>query len=318
MNSSFASAGQFPAKILRMKGLAEQVKRQTIPPIHLQFIPTNRCNLNCRFCSCQKRDFNKEMTLAKAREILWQFGKLGMQCMTITGGGEPCLWSPLSEFLLCAASDDISVGLVTNGTKLSYVTEDALKTLKWCRISCSDEANRIDAFRTVIDRVPGVDWAFSYVVTSTPNADNFIEHVRFAREHNFTHMRVVANIIDLDHAADFSEFKAHAANEARELIIIWQDRQTFTRGMSSCLISLLKPVIGPDGEIYPCCGAQYARANMDLDLAQEMRMGDISRAYRIWAEQKYFDGSKCDRCYYGAYNELLGMIQEPLMHELFV
>ena len=69
MNSSFASAEQFPLKVIRRRGLVDRVREGAIPPVHVQFLPMNRCNLKCGFCSCKARDRGQEMTLEQAREI---------------------------------------------------------------------------------------------------------------------------------------------------------------------------------------------------------------------------------------------------------
>jgi len=318
MKASFASAGQFPLKLLTLRGLVERIKHGEIPPVHVQFIPTNRCNLKCGFCSCRARDREQEMSLDEAREMLRTFVRLGMETMTITGGGEPCLWGPLSEFIGLAVAEGVGVGLVTNGTKLSGLKASAVEQLAWCRISCSDEANRIGTFWTVVEAAKSVDWAFSYVFTAAPDMANFHEHVKFAREHKFTHMRAVSNITDLESAPDMEAVRLLTRETAGDLEMIYQDRQTFTRGAERCLISLLKPVIGPDGKLYPCCGVQYARGEMDLSLPDAMCMGSVGEARQIWAQQRAFDGRVCERCYYDGYNGLMEMVQGRLKHEAFV
>ena len=318
MNSSFASAEQFPLKVIRRRGLVDRVREGAIPPVHVQFLPMNRCNLKCGFCSCKARDRGQEMTLEQAREMLQTFTRLGMESMTITGGGEPCLWEPLSQFIGLTVREGVGVGLVTNGTMLTRLTPTAVEQLCWCRISCSDEANRISGFWTVVESAQTVDWAFSYVLTAKPNIENFIAHVKFARAHGFTHVRAVGDIIDLEHAPDFEGIKAAAQEAAGDMPVIYQTRQRFVRGAKRCLISLLKPVVGPDGKLYPCCGTQYARSEMDLSLPDAMCMGLVEEARQIWARQLCFDGAGCERCYYEAYNGLLELLGEHLQHEAFV
>ena len=64
-----------------------------------------------------------------------------------------------------------------------------------------------------------------------------------------------------------------------------------TAGTKNCWVSLLKPVIRPDGGVCPC-----------LDRC-DVSMGDD--LLKIYAAQKPFDGSKCERCYNSGYNEIL-------------
>ena len=84
------------------------------------------------------------------------------------------------------------------------------------------------------------------------------------------------------------------------------------------LISLLKPVIGADGLLYPCCGTQYAMFPPPGDYDDLMCMGPAIELYSIYQEQKHFDGSQCVRCYYDEYNALLEQIIIPLEHKEFV
>jgi len=64
----------------------------------------------------------------------------------------------------------------------------------------------------------------------------------------------------------------------------------FTHGRKDCWVSLLKPVISADGQIFPCW-------------VQDVSMGDD--LLKLYTKQKPFDGSKCEFCYSDGYNEML-------------
>jgi len=65
----------------------------------------------------------------------------------------------------------------------------------------------------------------------------------------------------------------------------------FTDGAKHCWSSLLKPVIGTDGRVYPC-----------LECC-DVSMGDD--LLKIYAKQKPFNGSKCEQCYNSELNKML-------------
>ena len=53
LRKSYASASEFPTKLVH---ISVTDKERNIKPIHVNFYPTNKCNLKCKFCSCADRD----------------------------------------------------------------------------------------------------------------------------------------------------------------------------------------------------------------------------------------------------------------------
>jgi organic radical activating enzyme len=319
--ASYTAANQMPAKILRDDALVESVVGGYIPPIHAQIIPTNRCNLNCGFCSCKNRDKGMEIEPNRLMLALYRLRDLGCKSVTITGGGEPLLYHALPEIVKTCRELDIETGLVTNGVALEHCQLSILQGLRWCRISCSDEADRRGQFGAGISRVdPGtVDWSLSYVVSANPNLDRIADYIDFANGHNMTHIRIVTDLLDTAGAPSMENLKAAIrARGVDDSRVIYQGRKAYHHGCSDCRIALLKPVIGPDGLLYPCCGVQYARESMDLDLPDDMIFGSVEEIMEMWVGQQPFDGSRCVRCYYGAYNDCLRLMSTPVDHEAFV
>jgi len=246
---------------------------------------------------------------------------LGCRSITITGGGEPLMHPEINEILMACSRRDIKVGLVTNGLLLQKVETRALSTIIWCRISCSGERNLFDEAANIIKdaiaRARNIDWAFSYVITKSFSITNILNYVDFANQYKFTHVRLVSDLVDLDSAPDMKMIKDILEKED-DSRVIYQSRKTFTQGQSDCFISLLKPVIGADGFIYPCCGAQYAHYKQDLDLADNMRLCHVKDIMDLYRGQRIFNGSQCYRCYYQNYNELLSVLLGKVEHKEFV
>lgn len=298
---SYTAASELPVKLLRCASVAEGLDDGRIPPVHIQFIPTNRCNLACSFCSCAERTRSDEMSLDEALDVIWHFARLGTKAVTITGGGEPLLHPDLPAIVSEFAANDIQMGLVTNGCLLPKVSLSMLRKLTWCRISASDEREMPDLASTV--EAVATDWAFSYVLSSEPNIENLERHLRFAEEHDFTHVRIVSDLLSPD-SVPIDQVRKQVDSP----LAIWQGRKEWTRGAKECRISQLKPVIGANGQVYPCCGVQYAHAKADLDLPASMSMGH----WRDFGER--FSGSQCARCYYDDYNKVLAMMDSDIDH----
>jgi len=307
--NSYTAASTFPVKLLHTNIL----NKEKIMPVHIQLTPTNACNLNCSFCTCGNRDKKKQLTLREIKWILRVCAKRGTKAMTITGGGEPLLHPQINEIIDYAGKKKIEVGLVTNG--ILFKNLEHHKNLIWCRISSADD--RIpdyDSIRYGIQINPQTDWAFSHVVTKNPDYKIIQSLIDFANEYNFTHIRLVSDVLNLEAIPSMDIIKNNLKNDEK---VIYQGRKNSTVGTECCLISLLKTVIAPEG-IFPCCGAQFAIYNQPRAMIEKMKMGDIKDLPEILDEQRYFNGSVCDVCYYSQYNEILKLFKETLEHINFV
>ena len=316
MLSSFSAAGTMPAKLLR----TQPIVKGKILPRHVQLCPTNVCNLNCAFCSCAGRKRKEAISWKRMSHLLPRLAGFGTQAVTLTGGGEPLCYPQINDVISRLAVFNIKVGLVSNGYLFhDKLTPHTTRELTWSRISCSDDRDLDKLFASIaptIETAPDVDWAFSYVVTAKPDWIKLNKVIVFANEYLFTHVRIVGNLMDIENSPSMDEVRGNIFTPDHR--VIYQGRKDFDHGDERCLISLLKPVIAADGNVYPCCGAQYAIANGTGDFPAEMNMGPMEDLNQIVNGQKYFDGSVCDRCYYKAYNTTLDMMTTPLSHEEFV
>lgn len=312
--NSFISANALPSKLVIDESMIEDVKAHAIKPLHVQINPTNRCPLNCSFCSCSARDKEKEISWPVLCEMLYRFKRLGAQAVTITGGGDPLAYPAINEMLDFCDELGLKIGLVTNGLLFGRVNLASLAKVTWCRVSISQENSAVyDHLQRVVD-VP-IDWAFSYVLLGADDIEPLSRALRYANENSFTHVRVVDDILGKE--SRIAEVKKEML--ADDSLAIYQGRKQYDRGSRRCLVSLLKPNISADGRVMPCCGAQYAQDPPALDYAETMSMGGIDELKTIYGRQKYFDGSVCSRCYYRSYNDILNILwdRRDIKHEEF-
>jgi len=324
--ASFTAADAMPVKLLQNHKLVESiVKNKTIPPLHVQLIPTNRCNLKCSFCSCDNEDRSIEMSKIQAVEIARQLKALGTEGITITGGGEPLLWPHLSTLLIALKAFNMKSGLVTNGVLLQRLDAKSLNNLTWCRISQGDAREKwsqrfLDRLSGIIESAPDVGWAFSYVVSNKPDLEKIVNLLKFADNHNFTHVRLVSDLLCTDQIPmDDLRFKLIEITEKMKTPVIFQDRKEPEKG-HNCRVCYLRPVITPDSKVYACCGAQYALAKPTLNFPPELCLGNVSQLPKIIAKSSEpFEGAKlCEYCYYGNYNRTLDMLMTDTMHKEFI
>jgi MoaA/NifB/PqqE/SkfB family radical SAM enzyme len=313
---SYTAADILPAKVVQQQHLFADGK---LRPIHIQLNPTNRCNRTCQFCSCSARDKHLELPLAEVRDMFAVFRELGSKAVTITGGGEPLLHPHINEIIESAKENGIDVGLVSNGDVINRLNSD---WPMWLRISCSDEEpvtdKWLDKIEATMPVAAGATWAFSYVLTRRPDWDNLRKILTFAVSHNMSHVRIVSDLLDLDGVPEMDVVRRELGELGEDPHIIYQGRKQFVAGDKRCLTSLVKPSIAASGLVYPCCGAQYAPKEPLLDYNGPMGMGHWREFPRRIAEQDWFDGSQCYRCYYHHYNTLLELSVAKLEHGNFI
>ena len=319
----FTSASSLlPIKILLDTQNICDIKNKEIKPVHLQFMPTNKCNLKCSWYSCADRNKKSELDIKEIKKIIEMFAGLGTKSVTISGGGEPCLHPNINEIIYCFYDCGIEIGLVTNGYLINNIKKEQLRKLVWCRISCGNHYDNIEnylkAIRVACFNAPSVDWAFSYVMSSHSDFNNLDLIVNMANAIDFTHVRIVPDLYNVDRTnVEYSQMFLKRAG-IDDSLVIYQDRDNYTCGRKKCLISLIKPVITAEGRIQPCCAVQYLKFLDKRSFGEETDMGSWSDFVDIFKEQRYFNGEKCDKCYYDNYNYLLDSLQSDVKHINFI
>ncbi len=323
IKTSFTAADSMPLKVLLDKELVHHVHHYNrIIPVHIQFLPTNKCNMNCRFCSCSERDATLEMDFNLARTIIEKCRKSGTKAVTITGGGEPLMYPHFNDLVDCFHVNSIKIGLVTNGLLLHKVPRETLDRITWCRISNDDQRTFSGVYSKqlsgVVAKSPGVDWAFSHVVSSNSNVEEIARIITFANQYSFTHIRLVADLFHPE-GVDMDLLK-HALLKMKvdDSRVVYQGRKSYDRG-EDCYIGYLKPLIGPDAKIYACCGVQYALEVPSKDLPEELCLGDALDLEAILERSAIpLNGNNCVKCYYMNYNNLLRGMLKSVVHKEFV
>lgn len=316
---SYTISDILPFKLFKDIETLKQISEGSIPIKHIQFNPTNRCNLNCTFCSCANRDRGLEMKVGDIERFIKQLPE-SVVAVTITGGGEPLVHPDINRIIDMFWDRGISIGLVTNGLLLDKLTSG--DKLTWCRISHSDSRGLgiyyRDTIKRAVKRFPYIDWAFSYVVSSNPNLDMVAELVRFTNFHNFTHVRFVGDLFDVDNIP-MDGVKQHLKDlNVDDSKCIYQPRNHPEVG-GDCYIGYLRPIIDVDFKVYTCCGAQYAIKGREKGFPLELCMGDGFDLESISKRSCVpVDGTICSKCYYMNYNRLLGNLLSDIQHVEFV
>ena len=321
---SYTAADTLPIKMLIHPDTKTGMDEGVLIPTHIQLALTNKCNLLCPFCSYGKVDRGFKLGKKRIRDLLVTFSDLGTRAVTVTGGGEPTLHPHFNYTLDLANWLAMETGLITNGTLLDRVDPKPLNMLRWCRVSCSDYWD-YDKYANIVkkvrDKAYDPDWGMSYVVLAGEKHRpyNFMKCIQLANTLGFKYVRVVADLTCPEQTPQMEELQAflkiHDVDVSR---VIYQGRKNTTKGFRQCWISLIKPYIGADGGVYPCCAVQYAKDPVSFDTPVDMRMGTLGDVSAIWEKQEPFDGSVCVRCHYHQYNTVWGVLKQGVDHAEFI
>ena len=128
------------------------ISHPLIPPEHVYFSLTNRCNLRCKMCNIPKDSSRAEdeLTISEVKNIILQIKDIGIKHL-IFSGGEPFLRKDLIEIVEFAITQKIKmVDIITNGVLFNdYIIERLIKArLNHITIS-------LDGFKNTNDEIRG-------------------------------------------------------------------------------------------------------------------------------------------------------------------
>ncbi len=320
IESSYTAFNQFPIKAIKSTELIKLTKKGIIPPLHIIFYPTNKCNLKCPFCYLKKRNPNLEMDFSKAKKTIDLFKKLGTKAVSISGGGEPLLYPKINELINYFYSKNIKIGLITNGLLLDRLKKSTLKKLIWLRISFGD-GRKIDkklekSLKNFAKKNNKIALGINYVATKKTDFELIGKLVKFVNKANFKYIKITVDLNILKNESQKIEAKI------KEFLIkknISQEKIIYTEISSSkgndCFIFYLKPIITPEFNIHRCCVAEGQATKNSKYLC----VGNLEEYEKMSRKRAIpFDGTKCDFCCFNNYNKLLKNLVSNIDHEDFI
>lgn len=156
--------GLFETKIER---LSEWAKDEKAPPLSIELVPTDKCNLNCSSCWRQgyteeelEEKFSEEMSDERLKEIIDEAAEMGVEEVIFVGGGEPLTRDILPELIERIKDYGMEGDLVTNGTLITRDIARLLVKTGWNRIKFSVDGPDPE----VHDNLRGKEGAFEKTV----------------------------------------------------------------------------------------------------------------------------------------------------------
>ena len=128
----------------RIERLVKWAKRKKAPPVTIELVLTDRCNLNC--LSCWRRGWDKEkleerfkqeMSDERLLEIVDEAAELDVLEIAFVGGGEPLMRKVCFEMFKRMKEYGMIGDLVTNGTLFTKRNIELMVKIGWDRIKFS-------------------------------------------------------------------------------------------------------------------------------------------------------------------------------------
>ena len=275
-----------------------------LEPITLDISPTNTCNNNCDFCSVKNRDQSQRLELYQAVACTKSYLRQNIRSIEMTGGGEPTMWNPLSEYLEIFSGGNIPIGLITNGIKLHHYSFDNLwKHLRWIRISLNAmDHGWFPDFQIPKEYHGTVSFSYVWHGKSPKSILPKLEAVLSQ------YPRVESLKIQLD---VFNSKLEYPEIVHPKIFIIEKDHM---KPADRCYMGWVKPHLDADGYIYHCSTC----ALRDRKFPMEWRIGSWDHIPDPYPEKAKFDTRACERCFYVDQNKLLDNIRHPPHHWEFV
>lgn len=262
-------------------------------PIYVRLKPTNVCNQHCYYCAYADSEmgliddikYQDSISWEKMREIIENFGEIGVKAITLSGGGEPLVYSKILDTMRLILEKKMDLSIITNGQKLEGEIAQVLANSKWVRISF-DSSNAktyakargisTEAFAQVCDNInkfskiksKDCELGINFVINHENSKEIYdaaklvkglgVNHIKFTaritKDLEKYHEPFKLNVIDQIHKAieELSEPGFSVINKYE-----YDFNSVFQRKYSKCYMKEFVTVVAADCKVYFCHDKTY-------------------------------------------------------------
>ena len=325
-----------------------------LPPVTVDFDPTNLCNSKCIWCNSKtfRKNHPDSMSTQHMIELAEFLGKWGVKSACVAGGGEPMLNPGTSEALYKFNEVGIKTGVITNGIQMSEKQMVSIvDNSTWCGFSIDagdkddfKSVHGVDKFEQVIknltklirikeQRNSNVEITYKYLLHPN-NAESIFKGAIIAKAIGCDMMQVRPvcwdNLYDQPERdpIDFKPVKKSMLKQMTDSNKLTDNefkffgvRHKFGEDMerkvafNKCRAVSIMAVYCADGNIHLC---HDLRGKKDWILCSHK---DPKEILDVWGSKKHIDminninPNKCPRCTFETYNEIIEkVIMEDRMY----
>lgn len=137
-------------------------------PVKVDIFPTQKCNLNCKFCEfpdIEPEEYQQELSTEKILNIVDEAAELGAKTFGIIGG-EPLVKDGMIKIMERIKKNGMNGSMTTNGTLLDTEKVNKIVDMEWDLLRIS-----IDGLASTHDRLRGKDGSFNKIKNSLKKFD---------------------------------------------------------------------------------------------------------------------------------------------------
>lgn len=314
----------------KIRSLLTEKELDQLYPISVEMTLTNRCNLNCVYCSdndLRKRQGKQQsLDYEVIERLLSDLSEGGTKGIVLEGGGEPTLYPEFDRVVRYAKDKGLGIGLITNGT----VSLDAelIKEFEWIRVSLDASTSKeymelkgVDCFEQVVNNISHYakycdTVGVGYVVTNK-NISQIETLVMRIRESGvaYIQLRPVVDSEELyPYDVDLSFLKFYQNHRFAVILDGMKENAKQGNGNLPCKAHSLTSIISGDGSVYLCGRLNIYRwlrpiGNINSQSFQEIWLGEERRNQAEMVKDSEFCKRNCPQCRISKFNELLDRLE---------
>lgn len=314
----------------KVRSLLREKELDPLYPISVEMTLTNRCNLNCVYCSdneLRKRQGKKQSLSYEVIERLFSdLAKGGTKGIVLEGGGEPTLYPDFVRVVKYAKDKGLGIGLITNGT--IALDADLLKEFEWIRVSLDASTSKeymelkgVDCFEQVVNNITHYarhcdTVGVGYVVTNK-NISQIETLVMRIRESGATYIQL-RPVVDSEelypYDVDLSFLKFYQNHRFAVILDGMKENARPGNGNLPCRAHSLTSIVSGDGSVYLCGRLNIYRwlrpiGNINNQSFQEIWLGEERKNQAEMVMDREFCKRNCPQCRITKFNELLDRLE---------
>ncbi|GMW01337.1 MAG: hypothetical protein AMXMBFR84_24740 [Candidatus Hydrogenedentota bacterium] len=316
---------------------AKMIKDGQMPPPRTAIVyPTYVCNQDCLWCEYNAENTNKQldrvMSAENLRKLIWDLRDLGVKGIEFCGGGEPTLHPALPALIREMKADGLSIGLLTNGTKLYGELADALvDCASYVRVgfdgATPETANAVKRPRTPEARFERVCQNIKAMVQdrNSKGTDAKIS-IKVVLDQNNYHEIEPCVQLALDMGVDSIQFKAarlcpseltdaesdranamidHCKSAYPSMIVVGGTAKINMH--THCWLTPLQVTVDTMGDVYLCCYYRHRKESHTIGNCFETPLKDLWYSDDHWTAINGIKAHECNNldCRFVRYNQIM-------------
>jgi MoaA/NifB/PqqE/SkfB family radical SAM enzyme len=316
-----------------------QILNRDMPAPRMAIVyPTYVCNQDCLWCEYRAENTEHHTIMSKEQlmTLMADLVELGVKGIEFCGGGEPSLHPNLPEAIRFLADNGVSIGILTNGTKLKGDLAEALVDhASYVRIGfdggTEETIHKVKLPKTPEARFPAVCENFKNMIAMRDERDTKcrISYKVVVDQGNCHEIEVAVNTA-IGLRADSIQFKAarmcdsEMTDEQSDRVNLeiadckekYRDKIIVIGGTEKintthhCWLTPLQLTIDTLGEVFLCCYYRHRKEDHSIGNCFSGSLKDMWYAEKHWEKIDGIKPHECNNldCRFVKYNETMNQL----------